>query len=174
MEGILKFLLSKNRGVFLSFLLLFLTLKIEALEAGDFAPKFSLPDLLNDDVTYSLEQKKDFLVYVDFWASWCAPCRLSMPALEQLYREFSGDGFYVLAVNVDAIKEDAIDFLKDFPVSYSILADPKGIVSQLYNVMGMPSGYLINRKGKIVYSHIGFRRGDEEALRKMIRNELEK
>ena len=67
-----------------------------------------------------------------------------------------------------------IDFLKDFPVSYSVLADPEGRVSQLYNVMGMPSGYLINRKGKIVHSHIGFRRGDEEVLRKMIRNELGK
>ena len=169
----MNFFLRKNQALFLSFLFLVLTFKIEALEAGDFAPKFSLPDLLNDDVTYSLEKKQDFLVYIDFWASWCAPCRLSMPALEQLYREFSGDGFYVLAVNVDAIREDAIDFLKNFPVSYSVLADPKGIVSQLYNVIGMPSGYLINRKGKIVYSHIGFRRGDEEALRKMIRNELE-
>ena len=97
-----------------------------------------------------------------------------MPALEKLYREFSDDGFNVLAINVDAIKEDAIDFLKDFPVSYSVLADPEGRVSQLYKVMGMPSGYLINRKGKIVYSHIGFRRGDEEVLRKKIGNELGK
>ncbi|MDG1986397.1 MAG: TlpA disulfide reductase family protein [Halieaceae bacterium] len=170
----MNFFLRKNQAIFLPFLFLVLTFKIEALEAGDFAPKFSLPDLFKDHVTYSLEEKQDLLVYVDFWASWCAPCRLSMPALEQLYREFSGDGFYVLAVNVDAIKEDAIGFLKDFPVSYSVLADPEGIVSQLYNVIGMPSGYLINRKGKIIHSHIGFRRGDEEVLRKMIRNELEK
>ena len=170
----MNFFLRKNQAIFLSFLLLVLTLKIEASESGDFAPNFSLPDLLKDNVTHTLEEKKNLLVYVDFWASWCAPCRLSMPALEKLYREFSIDGFHVLAINVDAIREDAIDFLKDFPVSYSVLADPEGRVSQLYNVMGMPSGYLINRKGKIVHSHIGFRRGDEEVLRKMIRNELGK
>ena len=170
----MNFFLRKNQAIFLSFLLLVLTLKIEASESGDFAPNFSLPDLLKDNVTHTLEEKKNSLIYVDFWASWCAPCRLSMPALEKLYREFSVDGFHVLAINVDAVREDAIDFLKDFPVSYSVLADPEGRVSQLYNVMGMPSGYLINRKGKIVHSHIGFRRGDEEGLRKMIRNELGK
>ena len=170
----MNFFLRKNQAIFLFFLLLVLTLRINASESGGFAPNFSLPDLVKDDTTHTLEEKKDLLVYVDFWASWCAPCRLSMPALEKLYREFSVDGFYVLAINVDAIKEDAIDFLKDFPVSYSVLADPEGRVSQLYNVMGMPSGYLINRKGKIVHSHIGFRRGDEEVLREMIRNELGK
>ena len=170
----MNFFLKKKQAIFLSFLLLVLTLRIEASESGDFAPNFSLPDLLKDNVTHSLEERKKSLVYVDFWASWCAPCRLSMPALEKLYREFSVDGFYVLAINVDAIREDAIDFLKDFPVSYSVLADPEGKVSQLYSVMGMPSGYLINRKGKIIHSHIGFRRGDEEVLRKMILNELGK
>ena len=170
----MNFFLRKNQAIFLSFLLLVLTLKVEASEPGDFAPNFSLPDLLKDNVTHTLEEKKNLLVYVDFWASWCAPCRLSMPALETLYREFSVDGFHVLAINVDAIREDAIDFLKDFPVSYSVLADPEGRVSQLYKVMGMPSGYLINREGKIVHSHIGFRRGDEEVLRKIITNELGK
>ena len=170
----MNFFFWKNQAIFLSFFLLVLTLRIEASEPGDFAPNFSLPDLLKDNVTHTLEEKKNLLVYVDFWASWCAPCRLSMPALEKLYKEFSVDGFYILAVNVDAIREDAIDFLKDFPVSYSVLADPEGMVSQLYNVMGMPSGYLINRKGKIIHSHIGFRRGDEEVLRKMILNELGK
>ena len=115
----MNFFLRKNQAIVLSFLLLVLTLRIEASESGDFAPNFSLPDLLQDNVTHTLEEKKQLLVYVDFWASWCAPCRLSMPALEKLYREFSVDGFHVLAINVDAIRGDAIDFLKDFPDNFS-------------------------------------------------------
>ena len=152
----------------------FLVPASEALDEGDLAPKFILPSLLNEDRKYSLEEGLGLVVYVDFWASWCAPCRLSMPALEQLYKEFADDGFHVFAVNVDAVREEATSFLEDFPVSYPILADPEGIISERYNVTGMPFGYLINRKGRIAHSHMGFRRGDEEVLRQMIGTELEK
>ncbi len=171
----LKFALSQDRRVSFSlfFLLWVLTSKIDALEVGDTAPNFSLPSLTKN-VESSLEDSAGFVIYLDFWASWCSPCRLSMPALEKLYEEFASEGFHVVAINVDEIREDALDFLEDFPVSYSILADPEGTISQLYNVVGMPSGYLINRQGKIMHSHIGFRRGDEEVLRRMIRSVLER
>ncbi|GAA3962571.1 TlpA disulfide reductase family protein [Allohahella marinimesophila] len=132
------------------------------------APDFQLP-VLNSDKTQSLSQYRGMIVYVDFWASWCGPCRKSLPQLSKLRDELveAGD-FEVLAINVDAKTEDATRFLNQFPVSYPVLLDPKGKTPEAYGLVGMPTSYLIDHKGNIVSVHEGFRDGDIEKLRQEI------
>ncbi|WP_416396530.1 TlpA family protein disulfide reductase [Allohahella sp. A8] len=132
------------------------------------APDFQLP-VLNSDSTQSLSEYRGMIVYVDFWASWCGPCRKSLPQLSKLRNELveAGD-FEVLAINLDAKTEDATRFLSQFPVSYPVLLDPKGKTPEAYGLVGMPTSYLIDQKGNIVSKHEGFRDGDIEKLRKEV------
>ena len=132
------------------------------------APDFQLP-VLNSDATQSLSQYRGMIVYVDFWASWCGPCRKSLPQLSKLRNELVDAGdFVVLAINLDARTEDATKFLKEFPVSYPVLLDPKGKTPEAYGLVGMPTSYLVDQKGNIVSVHEGFRDGDIAKLRKEI------
>ena len=132
------------------------------------APEFTLPLVANGEGDISLLKLRGSVVYVDFWASWCGPCRLSLPALDTLYREFGDQGFAVTAVSVDVVEEDALDFLERYPVSYPVAIDKTGAVPRSYSVNGMPSGYLIDKAGRVRSVHVGFKRGDEIALREEI------
>lgn len=132
------------------------------------APAFTLPMIANGDGALSLEDLQGSVVYLDFWASWCGPCRLSLPALDEIYQELAQRGLKVVAVSVDVVEEDSLDFLKRYPVSYPIAIDTEGAVPREYAVNGMPSGYLIDRRGQVREVHVGFKRGDEVALRASI------
>jgi len=88
--------------------------------------------------------------------------------LNELRKELRSKGFEVIAVNLDEDKKDAQTFLKQFPVSYPVLLDPKGKVPQKYNLPGMPTSYLIDRKGKIRKVHIGFKKQDMSKIRKQV------
>lgn len=132
------------------------------------APPFSLPLIANGEGEVDLAALEGSVVYLDFWASWCGPCRLSLPALDTLYRELSGEGLVVTAISVDVVEEDALDFLERYPVSYPVAIDKTGAVPRSYAVNGMPSGYLIDKSGKVRSVHVGFRKGDEIALRSEI------
>lgn len=116
----------------------------------------------------SLEALGGKVVYVDFWASWCGPCRISFPVLEQLQSELGPDGFEVLAINVDEVESDARQFLSDVPVSYLVVRDADGATPRAFGVMGMPTGYLIDRQGIVREIHQGFRKSDGEQLRNSI------
>lgn len=107
---------------------------------------------------------KGKVVYLDFWASWCAPCRRSFPWLDALDRKHRPDGFVVIAVNVDTDRALAAGFLKEVPVGFKVAYDPKGELAAQWRLLGMPSSFLIDRSGKVRSSHQGFRKGDE-ALR---------
>ena len=96
------------------------------------------------------------------------PCRLSLPALNRLNTDFSPDDFAVVAISVDYVDEDALDFLSRYPVDYPVAIDKTGDSGRAFAVSGMPSGYLIGRDGLIREVHVGFRKGDEEALRAQI------
>ena len=137
------------------------------------APEFSLPAIANAEGVISLASYKGAVTYLDFWASWCGPCRLSLPALDEIYQELAPMGLKVTAISVDVVEEDAWDFLARYPVTYPVAIDTEGSVPKAYGVNGMPSGYLIDREGRVRAVHVGFKRGDEDALRAEILQLLE-
>ena len=96
------------------------------------------------------------VVYVDFWASWCAPCRQSFPWLDELVREYGSQNFVVIGVNVDKDRSRAEQFLNETPAEFPIVYDPKGELATAYKVAGMPGGVLIDRAGRVRFQHAGF------------------
>jgi thiol-disulfide isomerase/thioredoxin len=136
------------------------------VEEGQPAPAVELPVLGDESgATTSLESLRGKVVYVDFWASWCGPCRLSFPVLDELYKEFAAQGFEVLAINVDEVEDEALEFLQEVPVSYRTVRDDSGATPQAYGILGMPTGFLVDRQGVVRKVHQGFRKSDGEKLR---------
>jgi len=128
------------------------------------APDVQLPQLPGGE-ELRLSSLRGKVVYLDFWASWCGPCRISFPQLEQLRTELGSQGFEVYAINVDEVEADARQFLAEVPVNYPVVYDGSGATPQAYGVMGMPTGYLIDRDGVVRYIHQGFKRSDGAKLR---------
>jgi thiol-disulfide isomerase/thioredoxin len=96
------------------------------------------------------------VVYIDFWASWCGPCKQSFPWLGALADEYASQNFVVIGVNVDKDRAKADRFLEDIPARFPILYDPGGALAVTYHVTGMPSGVLIDRAGHVRFQHAGF------------------
>ena len=138
-------------------------------QVGEPAPPVSLP-LLSAPAgqELSLASLRGKIVYLDFWASWCGPCRLSFPQLEQMRRELGPRGFEILAVNVDEQERDALRFLEELPVTYPVVRDGTGDTPGNYGILGMPTGYLSDREGIVRLVHQGYRKSDGEALRTAI------
>ena len=136
------------------------TLAVSSLvgASASVAPGFSLSSRTGDKV--SLEQLKGQVVMLNFWASWCGPCRAEMPLLEQMYKRYSPLGFTLVGVNVDADSKDAEKWLAATPVTFPVLFDKESKVSQLYDVDAMPSSVFIDRKGNVRYLHRGYKAGD--------------
>ncbi len=137
-----------------------------ALTAGDPIPDFRLPGLLAKG-ELSRKHLLGRVIYLDFWASWCGPCRKSMPALDELYRQFGDQGFAVVAINLDESEGEARDFLMRFPVSYPVLKDD-GRSFVRFALTGLPQGYLLDRQGRVTAVHKGFQQGDERLLKNQI------
>ena len=131
------------------------------------APSFTLPSRSGD--TVSLGQLKGKVVMLNFWASWCGPCRQEMPLLEQMHKRYSALGFTLVGVNVDANSKDAEDWLSKTPVSFPVLFDRESKVSAMYDVKAMPSTVFIDRKGNVRYLHKGYKAGDEGEYLNQIR-----
>ena len=134
---------------------------------GEPAPNFTLNDA--DGNAVSLGDLKGQVVMINFWASWCGPCRQEMPLLEQIHRKYEPLGFTLLGVNVEENSADGQAFLKDRPVSFPVLYDPENGVSQLYDVVAMPSTVLIDRQGNVRYLHHGYKPGYENEYMDQIR-----
>ncbi|MEP6679010.1 MAG: TlpA disulfide reductase family protein [Betaproteobacteria bacterium] len=130
-----------------------------AVAEGDAAPAFALPSATGD--TVSLEGLRGKVVYVDFWASWCGPCRRSFPWMNAMHRKYGDKGLSIVAVNVDRKRADAERFLVQVPADFPIVYDAPGATPAAYGVKGMPSAYLIDATGRIVAVEQGFR--DERA-----------
>lgn len=161
----------RTAGMFLLIHCSLLTTQALALEVGDTAPSLSLPSIFADQAPIDLDALRGKTVYVDFWASWCAPCLRSMPAYNELYNRLKGEDFEFVAINVDNPIEDGLDFLIDEPLDFLIPSDPDGEAAELFGVIGMPTSYLIDPEGTIRLVHMGFRDGDMEEIEAAI-NEL--
>ncbi len=131
------------------------------------APDFTLPS--NSGKPVSLSGFKGDVVMINFWASWCGPCRQEMPLIEGLHKKYGKLGFTVLAVNVDADPKDAQKMLAEIPVSFPIGFDSKNKVSELYKVDSMPSTVMVDRKGNMRFLHRGYKPGYEADYEKQIR-----
>ncbi|MGH8240839.1 MAG: TlpA family protein disulfide reductase [Steroidobacteraceae bacterium] len=131
------------------------------------APSFTLPSRSGDSV--SLTQLKGKVVMLNFWASWCGPCRQEMPLLDQMHKRYSALGFTLVGVNVDANSKDAEQWLSKTPVSFPVLFDRHSKVSAMYDVKAMPSTVFIDRKGNVRYLHKGYKAGDEGEYLNQIR-----
>jgi peroxiredoxin len=131
------------------------------------APSFTLPSRSGD--TVSLAQLKGKVVMLNFWASWCGPCRQEMPLLDSMYKRYSSLGFTLVGVNVDANSKDAEAWLSKTPVSFPVLFDRESKVSAMYDVKAMPSTVFIDRKGNVRYLHKGYKAGDEGEYLNQIR-----
>lgn len=141
-----------------------------AAGTGAPAPNFSLPT--QSGKTVSLADLKGNVVMVNFWATWCGPCREEMPKLEALYERYHDLGFTLLGVNVEQDSSGVAKFLQQTPVSFKILLDTQNNVSKLYNVVAMPSTVLIDRKGNVRYVHHGYQPGYENDYQTEIRKLL--
>ncbi len=144
--------------------------RADAVDEGQVAPEIQLQDLSGKAVKLSSFQGK--VVLVDFFASWCAPCREELPVLEKLHKTYRERGLVVLGVNIDNEVSAARNFLKTLPVSFLVLHDADKKVAKLYEPPSMPSSYLIDRKGHVHRVHKGFRASDaakiEAELKKML------
>jgi cytochrome c biogenesis protein CcmG/thiol:disulfide interchange protein DsbE len=120
---------------------------------GDAAPAFSLEGRSGP---VSLAAYKGKLVYLDFWASWCAPCKRSFPWMDALQQRHRAAGLAVVAVNVDEHRADAERFLAQVPASFTIAFDPAATLPKQYAIKGMPSSVLIGPDGRVLAMHTGF------------------
>jgi thiol-disulfide isomerase/thioredoxin len=125
-----------------------------ATEAGQAAPSFTLPSRSGEPT--SLDKLRGKVVYVDFWASWCGPCRRSFPWMNEMQQRYGSKGFVVVGVNVDKKRADADRFLAQNQANFTIVFDETGATPSAYAVKGMPSSYLIDGNGKVVYVERGF------------------
>lgn len=131
------------------------------------APDFTLQT--RDGETVSLSDFAGEVVMINFWATWCGPCREEMPHLEALHRRYSSLGFRLLGVNVEEDTKNMSRFLADTPVTFEILLDPASDVSKLYDVVAMPSTVMVDRNGQMRYIHHGYQPGYENEYLNQIR-----
>lgn len=110
-----------------------------------------------DANAFDLAHHRGRVVIVDFWASWCKPCRQSIPWLNSMRARYGASGLDVIGVNVDAERSDADRFLRDVPIEFEIVFDPNGDLAKKFKVQGMPSSYVFDRNGVLVETHLGFR-----------------
>ncbi len=134
------------------------------------APDFTLRTAEGGNLR--LQEQRGQVVMVNFWASWCAPCRIEMPQLNKLYDKYRGSGFVLLGVNVDDDVRNGVGTASKWGVKFPVLLDAEKKVSRLYDLSSMPSTVLIDRDGKVRYLHRGYREGYEEAYDKQIRELL--
>ncbi len=113
------------------------------------------------------------VVYLDFWASWCAPCKQSFPWMQTMKNTYEERGLTIVTVNLDADRADADRFLAQLKPTFDVRFDPKGGLAETYKVKGMPSSILIDRHGVPRFTHVGFRPVDAPLYEAQIRELLE-
>jgi len=135
---------------------------LPALSAPFAAPEFSLTG--EDGNRYRLSDYRGQVVVVNFWATWCPPCRYEMPAMERAYQKLKDEKIVLLAVNVGEDEETVFAFTGQYPVSFPLLLDRDGTVVKQYPVIGLPTTFVIDPRGKVTHRAVGGREWDDEAL----------
>ena len=140
-----------------------------ALEVGEAVPPVELRD---GTQAFTLAAEDGKVTYIDFWASWCGPCRQSFPWMNEMQQKYGAQGLRIVGVNLDAEAADAQKFLASLPAGFTIAYDPEGESAQRFGVQGMPTSVLAGRDGKVIFQHAGFNRADADELEKAIRAAL--
>jgi len=129
------------------------------------APVFSLP---GQNKTIDLSKYRGKVVYLDFWASWCDPCKRSFPWMNKLQEQYGRDGLEIVAVSLDTSRKDAEAFLARIPANFDVAFDEKGKTAKAYKLKAMPSSFLIDRKGRLVHKSLGYRNEEKKIIEKKI------
>lgn len=148
---------------------LFFSFNSQAELIGTDAVDFSLP---GESQAINLNDYRGKVVLVDFWASWCTPCIRSFPWMNKMLADHGDKGLAVIAINMDQEKILADKFLQRYPNKLTIAFDPEGKVAEQYKLMGLPTSYLVDRNGKVVYRHLGFRLKDADDYEEKIKQVL--
>jgi thiol-disulfide isomerase/thioredoxin len=143
-----------------------------SLAAGLARAAQSAPAPAVADAPIDLSEWKGKVVYLDFWASWCVPCRQSFPWMNTMQQRYGRDGLVVVAVNMDQNRLDADAFLRQYPADFTVRFDPRGQLAQGFKLRGMPTSALLDRNGKVLLVHEGFRSKDVATLEDSIRTAL--
>ncbi len=138
-----------------------------AKEVSGPAPDFTLKSLSGKNM--KLSEMRGTVILLNFWASWCAPCRLEMPLLTQLHDKYKDLGFTVLGVNVEEDSNMARRYIAERPVDFPVLLDNTNKVSKLYKVVAMPTTVVIDRDGNMRFLHQGYKPGDEKKYKRMVK-----
>lgn len=162
------------KNIFLVFQLLFFLLPISDVVAADqarsiyelenkiIAPDFSLKDV--DGKTHKLSDYRGKVVMINFWATWCPPCRFELPSMQRAYEKLKQSGVEFLAINLGEDADTIFTFTADYPVTFPLLMDLDSSVSNMYPVIGLPTTYFVDPKGRLVYRAVGSREWDEEQM----------
>lgn len=134
-------------------------------------PRFTLPDREDNEV--SLEQFRGKLVYLDFWASWCPPCLVALPWLNEMSAKYESKGLKIIAINIDQKRRDADRVMAKINPAFTVLFDPEGKVAADFNLPSMPTSFLISPQGEVLHVHKGFRLSDRERLEAEVRKQLQ-
>ncbi len=135
---------------------------------GHPAPDFILPNLQGKPVRLSDFRGKK-AVFINFWATWCPPCRLEMPTMEKAYKQYRGRGLEILAVSIDAGPESVVrNFMQEFGLTFPVLLDPESEVLYLYRLFSIPASFLIDTRGIIRFKELGYRDWTDGESTKML------
>jgi len=161
---VIAFLLARRQGFFLASP----SIQVGAqAERGAVAPDFALPGL--DGAAFRLSDYRGKVVLLNFWATWCPPCRAEMPSMEKLYQVYRDRGLVILAVSGDRGGKAVVEsFVQERGVTFPILLDPANEVFAQYGVRGLPTSYLLDRQGRVVSAEAGARDWNSQAARQVV------
>ena len=165
-----------RRWFLFSLLLSFLLLRVPVDFAASRPDRAAAPDFMlpTGSSTVSLHDLRGKVVLVDFWASWCVPCRQSFPWMSSMLDRYSTQGLVIVAINLDKKREAADAFLQTFPAPFVVAFDPAGKTAEAFHVEAMPSSFIVSRTGGIVYLHAGFEQAKARTVEDQIKEALSK